>query len=128
MKNPRYLISLAIYILLAFSSSAHAEHIYKEKEYQKYWCDVVNGISEYVLSDSTKVDCLTDEYAIEFDFAEKWAEAIGQSLHYAEMTNRKPGIVLILEYPADERFRERVEQIAEKNNIKVWYLKAYESL
>lgn len=24
------------------------------------------------------VDCLTNEYAIEFDFSNKWAEAIGQ--------------------------------------------------
>ena len=52
---------------------------------------------EVVLSDRTRVDCLTDEYAIEFDFGKKWSEAIGQSLGYAIETNRTPGIVLIIE-------------------------------
>jgi hypothetical protein len=33
---------------------------------------------------------------VEFDWAEKWAEAVGQSLHYARMTGKRPGIVLIL--------------------------------
>ena len=30
-----------------------------------------NGIEEYELPDKTKVDLLTDKYAIEFDFANK---------------------------------------------------------
>ena len=41
------------------------------------------------------VDCLTDEYAIEFDFSNKWAEAIGQSLYYASQTNRNPAIFIL---------------------------------
>lgn len=30
------------------------------------------------LPNGTYVDCLTDDYAIEVDFSNKWAEAIGQ--------------------------------------------------
>lgn len=36
---------------------------------------------EYVLPDRTRVDCLTDEYAIEIEFAENWAESIGQAMY-----------------------------------------------
>ena len=35
------------------------------------------------MPDGTRCDILTDTHAIEVDFADKWAEAIGQSLNYA---------------------------------------------
>lgn len=65
----------------------------KEADYQKANC---KGKIEFVLPDKTRIDCLTDEYAIEYDFGHKWAEAIGQSLHYARLTRKKAGIVLIV--------------------------------
>jgi len=40
------------------------------------------GVIEYVLQDKTRVDCLTEEHAIEFDFANHWAESIDQALYY----------------------------------------------
>lgn len=52
---------------------------------------------EYKLEDNTRVDCLTPDYAVEFDFASKWAESIGQSLYYAQKTKRKPAVVLIMQ-------------------------------
>lgn len=48
-----------------------------EKYYQTEMCQELGGEMEYLLFDKTRVDCLTDEYAIEVDFAKKWAEAIG---------------------------------------------------
>ena len=51
---------------------------------------------EVRLADRTRVDILTEDYAIEVDFATKWAEAIGQALHYARMTGRKPGVIIII--------------------------------
>ena len=39
------------------------------------------------------------KHAIEFDFAEKWAESIGQALHYSFMTGKRAKVVLILENP-----------------------------
>jgi hypothetical protein len=44
------------------------------------------------LPNGTYVDCLNDTYAIEVDFSNKWAEAIGQSLMYAAELERLPGI------------------------------------
>ncbi|MCW5697389.1 MAG: hypothetical protein KIS96_11745 [Bauldia sp.] len=43
----------------------------------------------------TYVDCITGLHAIEIDWTEKWAEAIGQALHYAAETGLYPGIILI---------------------------------
>jgi hypothetical protein len=52
-------------------------------------------ILERVLPNRARVDCLTDEYAIEVDWTGKWAEAIGQALYYSWATGRKPGIILV---------------------------------
>ena len=40
------------------------------------------------------MDILTDTHAIECDWMPKWAEAIGQSLTYAELEGKLPGIVI----------------------------------
>lgn len=99
--------------------------IYKEREYQECWCFEAGGIVEYILPDKTRVDCLTDEYSIEFDFADKWAESIGQAIYYSIMTSRKPGIVLIIEDTVrDKAYLERLKIVAEKLGIKVWTLKS----
>lgn len=108
---------------LAFTSSAFAGHEFLEKEYQEKWCEACGGVIEYVLPDKTRVDCLTDEYAIEFDFAPKVYQAIGQSLYYGIMTDRKPGIVLIMEKPGkDQRYLNRLLAVAHKYGIRVWVM------
>ena len=72
-------------------------HPHSESSYQHAYCSAHNGIEEYELPDKTRIDCLTDTYAIEFDFANKWAESIGQSLYYSIRTGKKAGVVLIME-------------------------------
>ena len=75
-----------------------------ESDYVKADC---MGIIEFRLDDGTRVDCLDVDTAWEYDFAPKWAEAIGQSLHYSRMTGKKPGIVLIMD-KGEHRFIERI--------------------
>lgn len=77
-----------------------------ERYYQKIWCQARGGRMEVVLPDRTRCDCLTEKYAVEFDFARKWTEAIGQSLNYARQTGKQPGIVIICKTEKDkEKFR-----------------------
>jgi len=47
---------------------------------------------------------MTETHAIEFEFAGKWTEAVGQSLHYSLQTGKRAGIVLILESDSDRKF------------------------
>ena len=77
---------------------------------------------EYRLFDKTRVDCLTSKYAIEVDFAKKWAEGIGQSLYYADVTGKKPGVGLIVG-KKDKRYLKRLNRLAKKYNIKVFVIK-----
>ena len=84
-------------IFLSFVNKANAAREHPEKWYQEAWCKQRGGEVEFVLPNKTRCDCLLSDYAIEFDFAGKWAEALGQSLHYGMWTGRRAGIVLIVE-------------------------------
>lgn len=107
-------------LLFAISTGVEAAHSFPEKVYQDQWCAEQGGVTEYRLDDGTRVDCLTDDYAIEFDFAPKWAESVGQSLYYAERTGRRPSVVLIMEHVGDDRYTIRLDTLAQRYNIKVW--------
>ncbi|MGR3220418.1 MAG: hypothetical protein ACUZ8H_11485 [Candidatus Anammoxibacter sp.] len=121
----KYIIFTMLSVVLCCPYTVTAKHLRKEKDYQGEWCGERNGKIEYTLKDRTRVDCLLPEYAIEFDFAEKWAESIGQALYYGEMTGRKPGVVLILESPKDEKFLGRLNEVAEDHGIRVWVISNY---
>lgn len=96
-----------------------------ERYYQIQLCDELDGAIEFVLPDKTRVDCLTNEYAIEVDWAKKWAEGIGQSLYYAEMTDKKPAIGLIVG-AKDKRYLRRINKVANKYGITIFTIKKYE--
>lgn len=87
---------------------------FQEKDYVNKYC---NGYIEFVLPDKTRIDCLTDEYAIEYDYAKKWAESIGQALYYAKKTGKKPAVALILQKPSDIKYINRVKEAAENITI-----------
>ncbi|MBS4068912.1 MAG: hypothetical protein KGZ62_09940 [Sulfurimonas sp.] len=107
-------------MVLLICQPAVAGHLYREKEYQDAWCAKAGGVTEYTLDDGTRVDCLTDDYAIEFDFASKWAESVGQALYYSMQTGRQPGIVLILEKESDRRYLKRLKTLQTKFGFKIW--------
>lgn len=115
----RLLVIILAYFLTA--PIVFAAHIHLEKEYQAAWSKKNHGIMEYVLPDKTRVDCVTKEYAIEFDFAKKWEESIGQALYYGLITHKQPAVVLILEHPqSEQKYLIRLNKVAEKYGIKVW--------
>ena len=94
-----------------------------EAYYQKEWCTPDFGRKEVILWDMTRVDCMTKDYAIEFDFAKKWAESIGQALYYSKLTGKAPAVVLILTSPTDYRYAKRIERL--DKGIKLFLIKAY---
>lgn len=102
-------IYIIIFLILVFALPGYTKHLYTEKEYQAKWCKAHNGTTEYKLNDKMRVDCLTDTLAVEFDFAPKWAECIGQALYYGQKTNKTPACVLIMENPEkDTKYLKRL--------------------
>ncbi|GKT29070.1 hypothetical protein ADUPG1_005139, partial [Aduncisulcus paluster] len=92
-----------------------------ESAYVQRWCADHNGTAEYRLQDGTRVDCVTATHAVEVDHACKWAEAIGQSMHYSACTGKGAGIVLIVG-PDDSRFVKRLKNAARRKRyyVDVW--------
>jgi len=64
-----------------------------EADFQRRFCHGM--LQERTLPTGARPDCLSGTHAIEVEFTKKWAEAIGQALHYAAETNLKPGIILV---------------------------------
>ena len=71
-----------------------------------------------------RIDLLTGDYAIEVDKIDKFHEGIGQALHYARETGKKPGLAIYITDPTEydlEKLRY-VRRLCQTLGIKVWYI------
>ena len=107
-----FLLINSIFFLLSTQVAAKNNESY----YVNSFC---GGKVEFTLLDKTRVDCLTEIHAIEYDFGKKWAEAIGQSLYYAAMTGKKAGIVLIVSPSNKARYLKRLMTVINSNNLQI---------
>lgn len=116
-------IAVGVGVALVYSNRAQA----LEADYADPWCAAQGGVAEKVQADRTRVDCLLPGFAVEVEHAHKWAEAMGQALHYGRMTGRMPGVMLILKKPGDARFVRRLNADAEYWGLPlfVWTVEAY---
>ena len=99
---------LAFFICL----NVKADRIKHEKYYQEKHCKSLNGEVEYSIPKQRRVDCLTEKYAIEYDFAGKIYECITQAKHYGIETHKKPVCALII---INKRHDKRYFDIACEN-------------
>lgn len=112
-------IFIMIFVLVLLNHAVKAS--WKETDYQTAWCA---GEIEHRLPDGARVDCLQEGYAIEVDYAHKWAESIGQSLFYASQTGFKPGILLIVDNQSWSHVARLTEAIqASGRHIRVWFIR-----
>ena len=124
MKLGEMFLAVACFLFGAIGGTASlmlpAQPQQTEAEWVEHFATDLNGtIPTERLWDRTQPDLITDTHAIEFDFGPKWAEAIGQALYYAELTGKKPGIVLLLR-PDNNRFGYRCQTICAKYGIRLW--------
>ena len=111
-------------LILLLVTSMPAISGQRENWYQNVWCEGMTGQVEFRLKDGRRIDCLTREHAIEIEFAHKWTEAVGQSLDYAMLTGKAPGIVLIVKKKADLQYWKRLQKLVAhyQLNIRLWKL------
>ena len=103
----------------------YIDHAHNEAAYQYAWCKNNKGTEEYQNKDFTRVDCLTNMHAVEFDFANKWAECVGQAEHYSLMTGKRGKCVLILDgkdWKKQLVYYERVKALGKVHNFDVEYI------
>lgn len=87
-----------------------------ERQYVEYFCP---GRIEFSLPNRSRVDCLTEFHAIEFDKAKKWYEAAGQALYYSSVTDRKPMVVLITNSERDIKYVERLQNTINYHRLNI---------
>ena len=111
--------TLLLTALTSLQFASAAEH--PERHYQEKAAKELGGKLEVQVPDG-RVDIVTDDYAIEVEFAAKWKQAIGQALWYAMQTNKKAGIVIVCENADEANAAIRLESVIEKHKlpIKVW--------
>jgi hypothetical protein len=122
-----YKILLIIILALGLIPSCSAKHKFLEKDFQNKWCSDNMGKTEFVLDTGKRVDCVTDKYGVEVEFAYKFYESVGQSLYYniklnqiPEYSESKPAILLILEKSTDKEYLDALNLVAERYRIKVF--------
>jgi hypothetical protein len=114
---------LILFVLLLISAISYSQlSRARESYYQNGFAILMKGQKEVVLDDMTRVDVLTDTFAIEVDFAEKWSQSVGQALFYAEKLNKKAGILLVVNGQLDEKYVRRLMIVAINHNITVWLM------
>jgi len=106
-----------VLLLLTFFNVGFIEAA--ERDINEAWCSLNNGIAEFRTKDGTYVDCLTDEYAIEVEFDYNWKEAIGQSLHYAESTERKAAILFIKRPKSKKNYFAELRRVVSEFNLPI---------
>lgn len=109
--------TLAVLLLIAAPATA-GEVAECQRLAPKY-----HAATEVRLWDATRIDLLSDQYAIEVDYAPKWAEAIGQALYYASQRrlaghDQRPAIILLTRPGRNEaRYIYRCQVVCAQHGI-----------
>lgn len=117
--NMKRTILILLFINLFTSTSCYAKHLYKESVYQNYWCEKRGGTAEYILNDKSRVDCLLPDMAVEFDFARKRDECLGQALRYGAYTKKPAACCLIIEKKKDYKYYYQLRYTIQKKELDV---------
>lgn len=108
----------AVVILALFPYSANAKNKMKESRYQEIDCSKRKGKVESIIKGG-RIDCETEYFAIEYDFAKKWAECLGQALFYSAYTSKVGLCILIVENNKDFKYIKKLEKAIEYHGLHI---------
>lgn len=112
-----------VFLLLSFCSVFTLLSAQYESDYSNALALYLDGKREVKVT-SGKVDILTATHAIEVERAPKWKQSIGQALWYGLQTNKKPGIILLIEHPDQRKYAIQLGSALQyaglDNSIQVW--------
>lgn len=120
------IFTLALICIIAACAGSKQQALYTERDFQKAFNDVYfKGKAKMeVPVKYGRIDLVSDDYAIEVDKLEKFHEAIGQALHYAKETGKKPAIAIYIvdHQPSDKEKLKYVMWLCNYYKIKVWFI------
>jgi len=120
-KTATLILVIIILLLPALSHADRSLEMYPLPDdfYKRKWCSDHHGATEVKISDGTSADCITSTHVVQFQFAPKWAEAIGRTLYYSFETGKKAGIVLIIKNEKGLEDWKRLNSIIEHFNLPI---------
>lgn len=120
------LATLLLLVILSACAGRQQQILRTERDYQKAFNETYfQGMAKIeVPVKYGRIDLLSDDYAIEVDRLDKFHEAIGQALHYAKETGKKPAIAFYIaeRQPGDEDKLKYVTWLCGYYKIKVWFI------
>jgi len=90
-------------ILLSLTLTAIPLAADRETEWSGWLAQRWTAIAEARTPDNSRVDVLTESYAWEVEWAEKWQQSIGQALYYQAATGRRGGVILLMGRKGDNK-------------------------
>jgi len=121
-----YLLIILLLTIMGSCSAPRQYHLQSEKDYQMAFNRIYfQGSAEMeVPVKYGRIDLLTFDYAIEVDAIDKFHEGIGQALHYARETGRKPALAIYINDPTEHDLAKLkyVKSLCKLLRIKVWYI------
>ena len=121
-----YLLIIILLTLMVACSAPKQYNLQSEKDFQNAFNRVYfQGRAEMeVPVKYGRIDLLTGDYAIEVDKIDKFHEGIGQALHYARETGKKPGLAIYITDPTEYDLEKLkyVRRLCQTLGIKVWYI------
>jgi len=124
MNNTKYIIGLIFLVVVVgvVLTNLKKEDAIFTSNYgtERWWQDIIHEElsqrdgwesieKEHRLDDGTRVDLLLPRQACEIDWADKWAEGIGQSIYYGLKTRKAPLVILLAKKDGWEKYRDRVQ-------------------
>jgi len=101
-----------------------------EAHYRDAWCEArADFVRTELRVKGGFVDCVLDDYAIEFGFAHKWKEDIAQARWYSLQTGKKAGLVMIYKKPENRVYLRYAQEYLRRycsGDIKIWVIRAYD--
>jgi spore coat polysaccharide biosynthesis predicted glycosyltransferase SpsG len=121
-----FFLNLLLLIFLFACGAPQQQVLHTERDFQEAFNEVYfHGKAKMeVAVKYGRIDLLTDDYAIEVDRLEKFHEAMGQALHYAKETGRKPAIAIFIvdHKQGDKEKLKYVTALCNYYKIKVWFI------
>ncbi len=122
MQNPRMSLLLTIAFLCLLPASLLADELSECRRLAPKY----GAKTEVLLPDNSRCDLVTEEYAIEVDWASvKWKEAPAQAVLYSIWTGKKPAVLLLVkDYEKEKVDLLRCRLVCERLGIKMYVEKA----
>lgn len=119
-------VLLLAFVLISGCAAPQTERLKTERDYQCAFNDFsFKGRAKMEVPVTYgRIDLLTHDYAIEVDRLSNFHEGIGQALHYARETGKRPGLAIFIvdPHPEDLRKLRYIRNLCELYGIKMWYI------